>query len=76
LFQRRFAGLLVHLRLLLLGLPVVALMPPPNVLRMLVTGGPPVRGGGGIPHRISTISVPVSVMNFVERLARRSRVAG
>jgi hypothetical protein len=26
------------------------------VLRILVTGGPPVRGGGGIPHRISTIS--------------------
>jgi hypothetical protein len=27
-----------------------------DVLRMLVTGGPPVRGGGGIPHRIDTIS--------------------
>src|SRR4029077_17246993 len=27
-----------------------------DVLRMLVTGGPPVRGGGGIPQRISTIS--------------------
>ena len=26
------------------------------VLRMLVTGGPPVRGGGGMPHRIITIS--------------------
>src|SRR5690349_14071110 len=26
------------------------------VLRMLVTGGPPVRGGGGMPQRISTIS--------------------
>ena len=26
------------------------------VLRMLVTGGPPVRGGGGIPQRIITIS--------------------
>ena len=23
-----------------------------DVLRMLVTGGPPVRGGGGMPHRI------------------------
>src|SRR5258706_12789037 len=31
-----------------------------EVLRMLVTGGPPVRGGGGIPHRIivSSRSVP------------------
>ena len=27
-----------------------------EVLRMLVTGGPPFRGGGGMPHRISTIS--------------------
>jgi hypothetical protein len=27
-------------------------------LRMLVTGGPPVRGGGGIPHRIIANSVP------------------
>ena len=27
-----------------------------DVLRMLVTGGPPVRGGGGIPHRIMLIS--------------------
>src|SRR6476660_6010281 len=27
-----------------------------DVLRMLVTGGPPVRGGGGMPQRISTIS--------------------
>src|SRR5260370_5616898 len=26
------------------------------VLRMLVTGGPPVRGGGGIPQRIMIIS--------------------
>jgi hypothetical protein len=24
-----------------------------DVLRMLVTGGPPVRGGGGMPQRIS-----------------------
>jgi len=29
-----------------------------EVLRMLVTGGPPVRGGGGIPQRIVTSSVP------------------
>src|SRR5258705_13525640 len=32
-----------------------------DVLRMLVTGGPPVRGGGGMPQRMVTISVPVSV---------------
>ncbi len=31
-----------------------------DVLRMLVTGGPPVRGGGGMPQRIviSSRSVP------------------
>jgi hypothetical protein len=33
-----------------------------DVLRMLVTGGPPVRGGDGIPHRIMVISVPASVL--------------
>ena len=27
-----------------------------EVLRMLVTGGPPVRGGGGMPQRIRTSS--------------------
>src|ERR1700693_5673525 len=27
-----------------------------EVLRMLVTGGPPVRGGGGMPHRIMVSS--------------------
>src|ERR1700754_2185898 len=27
-----------------------------DVLRMLVTGGPPVRGGGGMPQRIRTSS--------------------
>jgi hypothetical protein len=32
-----------------------------EVLRTLVTGGPPVRGGGGMPHRIGTISLPASV---------------
>src|SRR5882672_11691070 len=32
-----------------------------DVLRMLVTGGPAVRGGGGMPQRIVAISVPVSV---------------
>src|ERR1700693_5780574 len=33
-----------------------------NVLRMLVTGGPPVRGGGGMPQRISTISRSVPAL--------------
>ena len=33
-----------------------------DVLRMFVTGGPPVRGGGGMPHRMVTISVPASVL--------------
>ena len=33
-------------------------------LRILVTGGPPVRGGGGMPQRIVTISVPVSVLRM------------
>src|SRR5712675_3150812 len=33
-----------------------------EVLRMLVTGGPPVRGGGGMPHRISTISRSVPTL--------------
>src|SRR5215471_7840993 len=27
-----------------------------DVLRILVTGGPPVRGGGGMPHRIIATS--------------------
>ena len=31
---------------------------------MLVTGGPPVRGGGGIPQRIRVISVPASVLRI------------
>jgi hypothetical protein len=35
-----------------------------DVLRMLVTGGPPVRGGGGMPQRIVTISVPASVLRI------------
>lgn len=29
-----------------------------EVLRMFVTGGPPVRGGDGIPHRIIAVSRP------------------
>src|SRR6516225_9446823 len=33
-----------------------------DVLRMLVTGGPGLLGGGGIPHRIVTNSVPASVL--------------
>ena len=35
-----------------------------DVLRMLVTGGPPVRGGGGMPHRIIDSSVPFSVLRI------------
>jgi hypothetical protein len=35
-----------------------------DVLRMLVTGSPPVRGGGGMPHRMVTISVLVSVLRI------------
>src|SRR5258705_12795803 len=35
-----------------------------DVLRILVTGGPPVRGGGGMPHRIRALSVPVSVLRI------------
>src|SRR5215471_16365689 len=33
-----------------------------EVLRILVIGGPPVRGGGGMPQRIVTSSVPLSVL--------------
>ena len=33
-----------------------------EVLRMLVTGGPPVLGGGGIPQRIITISRSVPAL--------------
>src|SRR6478672_5598950 len=33
-----------------------------EVLRILVTGGPPVRGGGGMPHRIMLNSRPLSVL--------------
>ena len=35
-----------------------------DVLRMLVTGGPRVRGGGGMPQRIVTISVPDWVLRM------------
>src|SRR5512138_2028456 len=35
-----------------------------DVLRMLVTGGPPVRKGGGMPQRIIAISVPLSLLRI------------
>ena len=34
-----------------------------DVLRMFVTGGPPMRGGGGMPQRI-LVSLPVSVLRM------------
>ena len=33
-----------------------------DVLRMLVTGGPPVRRGGGMPQRMGMSSVPWPVL--------------
>src|SRR6202040_2762914 len=36
-----------------------------DVLRMLVTGGPPVRGGGGMPQRIITISRPAPALRTI-----------
>ena len=35
-----------------------------DVLRMLVTGAPAVRGGGGMPQRMVTNSVPLSVLRI------------
>src|SRR5712691_1723104 len=35
-----------------------------DVLRMLVTGGPPLRGGGGIPQRIIASSLPSAVFRM------------
>src|SRR5215470_9459991 len=35
-----------------------------DVLRMFVTGGPPALGGGGMPQRIITSSVPVPVLRI------------
>jgi hypothetical protein len=35
-----------------------------DVLRMLVTGGPPVRGGGGMPQRIMLNSRPASALRI------------
>jgi len=43
-----------------------------DVLRMLVTGGPPVRGGG-MPQRIVTISKPESVLQKSKALSMRPR---
>jgi hypothetical protein len=46
-----------------------------DVLRMLVTGGPPVRGGGGTLRRISTITLPASLLWMTgsgKRAAHRS----
>src|SRR6516165_12423823 len=42
-----------------------------DVLRMFVTGAPGVRGGGGMPQRIVTVSVPASVLRI-----HRGRVVG
>jgi len=36
--------------------------PPPQVLRMFVTGAPPNFGGAGVPQRISVISAPEAVL--------------
>src|ERR1700730_2978521 len=35
-----------------------------DVLRMLVTGRPPVLGGGGMPQRMVTSSVPLAVLRI------------
>src|ERR1700742_3257988 len=35
-----------------------------DVFRILVTGGPPVRSGGGMPQRIIVISVPSGVLRM------------
>jgi hypothetical protein len=35
-----------------------------DVLRMLVTGGPPIFGGGGIPQRIIASSRPCAVLRM------------
>jgi hypothetical protein len=35
-----------------------------EVLRMFVTGAPPMRGGGGMPQRMVAISRPVSVLRM------------
>ena len=42
-----------------------------DVLRMLVTGGPPVRGGGGMPHRIMLNSPGVGVARHRGRIIRK-----
>src|ERR1700722_8599004 len=35
-----------------------------EVFRILVTGAPPVRSGGGMPHRIIVISVPSGTLRM------------
>src|SRR6478752_5942500 len=45
-----------------------------DVLRMLVTGGPPVRGGGGMPQRIIPSSRGVVVRDRRLRLATRLEI--
>ena len=42
-----------------------------DVLRMLVTGGPPVRGGGGMPQRIRVIGAGVRVADHRSRIIRK-----
>ena len=44
-----------------------------DVLRMLVTGGPPVRGGGGISQRIIASSVPLSVLRITGTAQKSAR---
>jgi hypothetical protein len=49
-----------------------------DVLRMLVTGGPPVCGGGGIPDQFTLIVVPkkkIYSCNVMWRIGRRIGVA-
>src|SRR5215468_11179519 len=46
-----------------------------DVLRMFVTGGPPVRGGGGMPHRINVISRPASALRITGAACLRASAA-
>src|SRR4029077_5470688 len=46
-----------------------------DVLRMLVTGGPPIFGGGGMPHRIVANSRPVSVLRITGAGRHRRQIA-
>jgi hypothetical protein len=45
------------------------------VLRILVTGGPPVRGGGGMPQRIITISRSAPALRTTGAASRETRPA-